>query len=352
MPEHQRERHRHVDQAEVVGQQPGQPGRAHDRDLRVPPHHQRVGVVPGMAPPPGGRVAHDHERGELVQGLGDPAGLERGAVPGLVPAGIRGRAVQDAVGTEERHRPPAVPDDPQGAAEAAEGQDQADPDDGVPDGRVVGAPHQLLHPLARHRAAEPRPAGQPGVHRRLVLRTRQAVPLQPLPADRCAHYVTLHWSAPTPCHRHLSQDACQDLVRQRVRTVQSASREPVYVPTFTRQVVPMVCPLPARKPLTASMCHRACSSQRNVIAAWHSPVAVRWLASGVPGVTPGSGVPDGPCPGAPRPARCDIVPVLCGTPPHSAGPPRAQNRYGTGAHPSMPPEVPSTSWSTSEPLNC
>src|SRR6185437_10940443 len=36
-------------------------------------------------------------------------------------------------------------------------------------------------PLARHRAAEPRPARQPGVHRRLVLRTRQAIPRQPLP---------------------------------------------------------------------------------------------------------------------------------------------------------------------------
>ena len=47
---------------------------------------ERVGVVPGVAPPPGGRVTHDHERGQLVQALVDPAGLERRAVPGLVPA--------------------------------------------------------------------------------------------------------------------------------------------------------------------------------------------------------------------------------------------------------------------------
>ena len=37
----------------------------------------------------------------------------------------------------------------------------------------------------------------------------------------------------------------------------------------------------------------------------------------------------GPVPGGRRPARCDIVRVLCGTPPHRAGPPGAQNRYGT-----------------------
>ena len=130
--EHQPERHRHVDQADEVRQQPDQPCRAHDRDLRVPPDDQGVGVVPGVAPPPGGRIAHDHEGGELVQALVQPAGLEGRAVPGLVPARVRRRAVQQAVGEEERHRPPAVPDRPEGDAEAGEQQDQADPDRSCP----------------------------------------------------------------------------------------------------------------------------------------------------------------------------------------------------------------------------
>ena len=176
VPEHQPERQRHVDQPDHVDQQPGQPGGPHDRDLRVPADDQGVGVVPGVAPPPGRRVAHDHERGQLVQALVDPARLERRAVPGLVPARIRRRPVQQPVGQEERQRPPAAPERD---AEPGEQPHQPQPDDRVPDGRVVRAPHQLLHPLARHRAAEPVPAGQPRRHRRLVLRARQAVPLQP-----------------------------------------------------------------------------------------------------------------------------------------------------------------------------
>ena len=177
--EHQPEGSRHVGQAGEVHDQPRQPRGTHRRDLGIPPDDQRVRVVAGVAPPPGGRVAHDHEGGELVQPLVKPARLERRAVAGLVPAGIRRRAVEHAVGEEERHRKPAAPERD---AKAGEGDHQPDPDHGVPDGPAIGAPHQLFHPLARHRAAEPVAASEAGVNRRLILRPGEAVPLQPLPA--------------------------------------------------------------------------------------------------------------------------------------------------------------------------
>src|SRR6185437_11630317 len=46
----QREFDRHVDQADEVGDDPGQLRGAHRGDLRVPAEDERVGVVPGVAP--------------------------------------------------------------------------------------------------------------------------------------------------------------------------------------------------------------------------------------------------------------------------------------------------------------
>ena len=151
---------RHIDQAEEVGEDLGEPGRPHRHDLRVAPDDQGVGVVPGMAPAPDGGLAHDHERRDVVDDIVHPAGPKRGAVPALVPARIRSRAVQDAVAEEERRSYPAAPEP--GAETAAQRHD-AKPDRGVPERRLVAPPHQLLHPLARNRRRVPLCRGEPAL---------------------------------------------------------------------------------------------------------------------------------------------------------------------------------------------
>ena len=67
---------------------------------------QIVGVVAGMAPPPRGGVAHDHEGGDFVDGVVHPRRLEGRAVAAFMPARIRGGAIEDAIGGPERHAPP------------------------------------------------------------------------------------------------------------------------------------------------------------------------------------------------------------------------------------------------------
>ena len=135
-----------VEDAEEIERDAQQVRRPHDGDFGVKPDDDRVGVVARVAPAPGDGIAHDHEAGELVDRVVHPARLEGGAVAAFVPARIRRRAVEHAVGKEERHAPPAAPEpDAAGAGD----DEQAKPDQRVADGRRVAALHQLLHLLAR-----------------------------------------------------------------------------------------------------------------------------------------------------------------------------------------------------------
>src|SRR3954452_24902080 len=53
------------------------------RAARVAADDDGVGVVPAVAPAPDGGPAQHHEGGDLVEGFGHPAGLERRAVARL-----------------------------------------------------------------------------------------------------------------------------------------------------------------------------------------------------------------------------------------------------------------------------
>jgi hypothetical protein len=46
-------------------------------------------VMPRMAPAPHRGFAHDHEAGNVIDGVVHPARLERRAMPALMPARIR-----------------------------------------------------------------------------------------------------------------------------------------------------------------------------------------------------------------------------------------------------------------------
>ena len=56
------------------------------------------------------RIAHDHEAGDLIDDVVHPARLERRAVAAFMPAAVRRRAIEHAVGQEERHAPPRAPE--------------------------------------------------------------------------------------------------------------------------------------------------------------------------------------------------------------------------------------------------
>ena len=122
--DHAAHRDRDVDEAEEVEGDPSDGRRTHREDLGIPPDDQRVGVMAGVAPTPHRRAAHDHEAGDLVDGVVHPRGLEGRAMPGFVPAGVRRRAVQHAVDGEQRN-PHEVAGDERPSAEAAEHGEQA-----------------------------------------------------------------------------------------------------------------------------------------------------------------------------------------------------------------------------------
>ena len=107
-------------------------------------------------------IAHDHEARDLVDHVVHPARLEGRAVAGFVPARVAGGAVEHAVDEEERHAPPGAPEPDAAGRRQHHG---AEPDDGVADGRPVGALHQLLHLLARHVGVIPLGRRKPGFHR-------------------------------------------------------------------------------------------------------------------------------------------------------------------------------------------
>ena len=157
---------------EDVGSKPQQRRRPHRGDLRVAADDDGVGVVAGMAPAPDRRLAHDHETGELIDGVVHPARLERRAVAAFVPARIGRRTVEHAVADEERHRPPGAPEDVAAGPGQREG---GEPDDGVADRRTVGALHQLLHPLARNVGLVPFGGRQPALNRGFGIAADQAV---------------------------------------------------------------------------------------------------------------------------------------------------------------------------------
>ncbi len=129
--------------------------RAHHGDLGIAPDDDGVGVVAGMTPAPGHRIAHQHEAGDLVDDIVHPARAEGGAMAAFVPARVAGGAVEHAVDEEERHAPPGAPEI---NAAGSGSQDGGDPDDRVADRRTVGTLHQLLHrSCAAHRCDTTRP---------------------------------------------------------------------------------------------------------------------------------------------------------------------------------------------------
>jgi hypothetical protein len=154
-----------VAHADEVDDQPREVGRSHRGDLPVAPDDDRVGVVAGVAPPPERRLLHVHERGDLIERVVHPSAPERGAMPGLVPAGVRRRAVEHAVGEEAGDAPGARP---QEAADHPGSEQQPEPERGVAQRRAVAAAHELLDPLAGHLGVvplgrhEPHPLGRVG----------------------------------------------------------------------------------------------------------------------------------------------------------------------------------------------
>ena len=121
------QRHRQVHTQH--GAQRARPGK---HDLGVAPHDDGVGVVADVRPAPQGGLAQQHERRDVVDGVVEPLGPERGAVAALVPARVARAAVERAVGHEGGHRPPS--------AESAEGQVAEDGQQAEPHDRVAGRP--------------------------------------------------------------------------------------------------------------------------------------------------------------------------------------------------------------------
>jgi len=128
-------------------------------DLRVASDDNRVAVVPRVAPSPTGGLPQHHERGDFVEDVVHPVGLERGAVSGLVPAGIGGRGVKRAVNHEWEDGPPRAQAPEHEAADAGT-DNQREPEQRVPDGGAVAALKQLAHLLPRHGRGIPRRLGQ------------------------------------------------------------------------------------------------------------------------------------------------------------------------------------------------
>src|ERR1022692_199518 len=120
--------------AEEAQDHPLQVRRTGNRDLGVAADDDGVAVVAGVAPAPHRRLPHDHERGDLIKRAVHPVGPEGRAVPGLVPARVRGGGVKDGVDPERDDRPPCPP---KGVPRVAGSEDQGKPDKGVGDGRGV-----------------------------------------------------------------------------------------------------------------------------------------------------------------------------------------------------------------------
>src|SRR5262249_1332723 len=105
-------------------------------------------VVARVAPAPDRRFAQYHETGQLIDRVVHPARAERGAMAAFMPAGVRGRSVEHAIGGEERHPPPASPEVPsKPSGQAKPGQ----PNQSTPDWRTLPALPELLQPPAWHR---------------------------------------------------------------------------------------------------------------------------------------------------------------------------------------------------------
>ena len=124
-----------------------------DDDLGVAADDDRVGVVTGVAPSPHRRVTHDHEATRCGRRRRSSSGSERRAVTALVPARVRRRRR-----TARRRRGRTGPTTTTGTTDsrrARRTRPAAEPQQRVADGRPVAAPHELLHPLARHRGAVP-----------------------------------------------------------------------------------------------------------------------------------------------------------------------------------------------------
>ncbi|MCY1235197.1 hypothetical protein D9M72_478040 [compost metagenome] len=135
-----------IENAEEVQDEAQEIRRPHDGDLGIAADDDRVCVVARVAPAPGDGIAHDHEAGDLVDGVVHPHRLERRSMPAFVPATIGGRAVENAIGEEERNSPPGAPE---GDAEPTEKNETTEPDHGIADGGSVLTLHQFLHLLAR-----------------------------------------------------------------------------------------------------------------------------------------------------------------------------------------------------------
>ncbi len=136
------------------GEQMRRPGHGY---LRVAPDDQGVAVVAGVAPTPAGRFPQHHERGDLVERVVHPIGLEGRAVAGLMPARVRGRGVEGAVDQEGGHGPPRAPEH---ETTHAGGDDQREPEERVADARAVSALEQFAHRLLRHGRSIPGRLGQ------------------------------------------------------------------------------------------------------------------------------------------------------------------------------------------------
>ena len=147
-------------------------GRTRHGDLRIAADDDRVAVMAIVAPAPDGRLAHDHERGDLVERVVHPVGLERRAVARFVPAGIGGRPVDYAIQQEGDDRPRAAPP---GVGPAAEAEKQREPEQRVADGRAVPPLQQLAHLGLRHGTRVPVRFGQPLLDGQGGVRTDETV---------------------------------------------------------------------------------------------------------------------------------------------------------------------------------
>src|ERR1043166_9496031 len=98
----------------------------------------------GMAPAPLHRIAHQHERSDVIDDDAHPARAERRAMAAFMPARVARRTIEHAIDEQERYDPPRSPEPDDAGGRA---QDRGDPDDGVADRRPVRTLHQHLHGL-------------------------------------------------------------------------------------------------------------------------------------------------------------------------------------------------------------
>ena len=120
-------------------------GRAGKADLGVATDDDGVGVVAKMGPPPQRRFPKEHERSDVVNHIVCPFGPERGAVTVLMPARIRGTAVE---GTEGGKGGNGVP-----GADTHEGQRPGPHQQKKPKRRITSRPpiralHQTAQPVS------------------------------------------------------------------------------------------------------------------------------------------------------------------------------------------------------------